>query len=103
MEQPSASSDGSAKSKSSGDSAAIVPDDDYAATGIGRSVDNNVYLVDLDLESRPAATIHVRYEYRPQLVRLGLLKARPQHQELNPLRRRELAKGFEDQTFCPEP
>ena len=35
-----------------------------AATGIGRSVRHDVRYVDLDLESRPAADIVIRYQYR---------------------------------------
>jgi len=34
-----------------------------AATGIGRSVRNDVREIDMDLESRPAAELTVRYEY----------------------------------------
>ena len=34
-----------------------------AATGIGRSVRNDVREIDMDLESRPAAELMVRYEY----------------------------------------
>jgi len=100
-ERPSASADGAAKSGSSRERA-IAPEDDYAATGIGRSVDNSVYLVNLNLESRPIATMNVRYEYRPELVRLGVL-TRPSYPEPDPLRRRELASGFKNPTFCPEP
>ena len=35
-----------------------------AATGIGRSVHHDVRYVDLDLDSRPAAEITIRYQYR---------------------------------------
>lgn len=80
---------------------APVPDDEYAATGIGRSVRNDVRWVNLDLESRPAAEVSIRYEYYPALVRLGIVPrtyARP-----DSLRRREGATGFEDRRFSPEP
>ena len=97
-QQPSANS--SAKSGPARDRA-IAPDDDYAATGIGRSVGNNVYLVDLNLEPRPVASLNMRYEYRPELVRLGVLP-RP-YPEPDPLRRRERARGFDERMFCPEP
>jgi len=36
---------------------------DRAATGIGRSVRNDVREIDMDLESTPAAALTVRYEY----------------------------------------
>lgn len=34
-----------------------------AATGIGRSIRNDVDYIDMDLESRPAAQVTIRYEY----------------------------------------
>jgi len=80
---------------------APVPDDEYAATGIGRSVRNDVQWINLELESRPAAEVMIRYEYYPALVRLGIVPrtyTRP-----DTLRRREGATGFEDRRFSPEP
>ncbi|MGH9874423.1 MAG: hypothetical protein ACRD9S_18365 [Pyrinomonadaceae bacterium] len=77
------------------------PDDEYAATGIGRSVHNDVRWVNMELDSRPAAEVVIRYEYSPALVRLGVLpRAYPRP---DPLRRREGARGFEDRRFSPEP
>ncbi len=76
-------------------------DDDYAATGIGRPVENHVRWVNMNLERRPAAEVTIRYEYHAALVRLGVLP-RP-HRDENALRRRERARGFEDPRFCPEP
>ncbi len=76
------------------------PSDDYAATGIGRRVDHEVENVHLDLERRPSAVVRVRYEFRPQLVKLGLLPApRPCP---DPLDRREHASGFSG-SYCPDP
>lgn len=37
--------------------------DDDAATGIGRSVRNDVRYMDMDLESRPAAEVRICYDY----------------------------------------
>ncbi|HSE16837.1 MAG TPA: hypothetical protein VLB46_07270 [Pyrinomonadaceae bacterium] len=51
--------------------------DDNAATGIGRNVRNDVRWVDMDLDSRAAGEVTIRYEYR---------------------RAREDSRGF-----CPEP
>ncbi len=100
---PAAASEGAGNAEQSRDRAiAPAPDDDYAATGIGRSVNNDVYRVHLDLESRPVAVLNIRYEYRPELVRLGLLP-RHQYPKPDPLRRRERAKGFAERDFCPEP
>lgn len=78
-----------------------LPDDEYAATGIGRSVQNDVRWVNLDLDSRPAAEVSLRYEYYPALVRLGILPRR--YERPDPLRRREGATGFEERRFSPEP
>jgi hypothetical protein len=68
----------------------FIPDD-YAATGIGRRVDNPVRRIRMNLEERPAASIRIRYEYREQLVRLGVL---PSPWAPDPLSRREQANGF---------
>jgi hypothetical protein len=76
-------------------------DDDYAATGIGRSVRNEVQWVNMNLDSRPVSELTIRYEYYWALVRLGIL---PRHYPRpDPLRRRESASGFEDRRFSPEP
>jgi hypothetical protein len=72
------------------------PDDEYAATGIGRSVHNDVRWVNLELESRPAGEVVIRYEYYPALVRLGVMP-RP-YPRPDALDRRERAGGF-----SPEP
>lgn len=77
------------------------PDDEYAATGIGRSVHNDVRWINMELDSRPAAEVAIRYEYYPALVRLGVLPRG--YQRPDPLRRRERATGFEDRRFSPEP
>jgi hypothetical protein len=94
----------SPSAKSSGDAAgaarnkrgiAPAPDDDYAATGIGRSVRHDVRWVDMDLDSRPAGEVTVRYEYYSALLRLGVI---PRPREPYPLYRREDSRGF-----SPEP
>jgi hypothetical protein len=73
---------------------------EYAATGIGDRVGHKVQRVYLDLEERPFATIDLRYEFRPMLVRLGVI---PPKITEDPLLRREKAKGFREDVFCPEP
>jgi hypothetical protein len=76
-------------------------DDDYAATGIGRSVHNDVQWVNMNLDARPVGEVTIRYEYYAALVRLGIV---PRHYPRpDPLRRRESASGFEDRRFSPEP
>jgi hypothetical protein len=81
--------------------APVVSEDEYAATGIGRSVANDVRWTYMDLEDSPTVAVSIRYEYRPALVRLGILP-RP-YQSPDPLQRRERARGFRDGQFCPEP
>lgn len=76
-------------------------DDDYAATGIGRSVHNDVQWVNMNLDSRPVGEATIRYEYYAALVRLGVVPHR--YPRPDPLRRRESASGFEDRRFSPEP
>ncbi len=83
-----------------GDASALGSAADYAATGIGRPTEHEVQLVDMNLEDAPAAFVDIRYEYRLQLVRLGVLPASPAAPD--PLARRENAHGFEG-GFCPVP
>lgn len=74
-------------------------ENEYAATGMGDRTGHVVEQVWLDLEDAPAQTVNIRYEFRPQLVRLGVLKPVP---TAGVLERRERARGF-DPGFCPEP
>lgn len=73
--------------------------DEYAATGMGRRTDHAVTQVWMDLDDAPFQSVDIRYEFRPQLVRLGIL---PRAEGPDPLRRRERAHGFEP-GFCPAP
>jgi hypothetical protein len=73
--------------------------DEFAATGIGERTAHPVALVHLDLEERPVTSIDIRYEYREQLVRLGVLPDGPGPPD--PLARRQNARGF-DKGFCPD-
>jgi hypothetical protein len=74
-------------------------DDEYAATGMGRRTGHAVTRVWLDLDETPAQTVNIRYEFRAQLVRLGIL---PAAHTSDALQRRESARGFEP-GFSPEP
>ncbi len=75
-------------------------DDEIAATGIGRKIDHRVRRVRLDLDHSPAAQLRLRYEYREQLVHLGVL---PSPEKERALARRERATGFDDFDFAPDP
>jgi hypothetical protein len=77
--------------RSSAEAPSIAPSDDYAATGMGRRTDHAVTEVEMALERQPIASLSIRYEFRPQLVKLGVMFDR------DPLKRRERATGF-----CPE-
>jgi hypothetical protein len=70
-------------------------DDEYAATGMGRRTRHEVEQVSVELERSPVASISLRYEFRPQLVKLGVFP--PSWPKLD---RRERAQGF---AYCPEP
>ena len=74
-------------------------EDEYAATGMGRRTGHAVEQVWLNLEEAPSHVVNIRYEFRPQLVKLGVLQPAP---TADPLVRREGARGFEP-GFCPEP
>jgi hypothetical protein len=94
--EQSARSQGAPSAKSSGAARPVpAPDEDYAATGIGRSVRHDVRWVNMDLDSNAAAEVTVRYEYYSALLRLGVV---PKPREPYPLHRREDARGF-----SPEP
>jgi hypothetical protein len=69
------------------------PDDDYAATGIGRNVQHDVRWIDMDLESRSVGEVTIRYEYYSALLKLGVVP-----RERYTLQRREDSRGF-----SPEP
>ena len=94
---------GRARSQNQPQSAARpAPDDEYAATGIGRNMRHDVRWVNLNLDPRPVAQTTIRYEYREALVRLGIIP-RPRHDNADALRRRERSTGFDDRRYSPEP
>lgn len=97
--QPSAAAERQASAAGPGPSASKQAADEYAATGMGRRTGHAVTQVSLELEDAPAQAVNIRYEFRPQLVRLGIL---PPAQPADRLQRREGARGFEP-GFCPEP
>jgi hypothetical protein len=102
-EKESRSESGAGRSRGSDGATAARPrtDDDYAATGIGRSIEHDVEWIQMRLEHSPAAEVSIRYEYHDTLVRLGILP-RPWRDD-GSLRRRERARGFEDPRYSPEP
>ncbi len=91
--------DSAEKQRAEGSAAAPAPpsslSDDYAATGMGSRLRHDVTEVAIDLDPSPAATLRIRYEFRPVLSSLGVLP-RPE----DPLDRRERSHGFGP--FCPE-
>lgn len=103
-EAPSSSSAGSSNQSAPKSADAYpAPDDDYAATGIGRNVRHDVRWVNLDLDERAAGEVTLRYEYRDALVRLGVNPRPYPYPNPDTLRRRERAKGFENRRYSPEP
>jgi hypothetical protein len=105
--EPKTSGESSARSEGGRDAAKArsapaypPPDDESAATGIGRSVRNDVQWIKMDLDARPAGEIIIRYEYRASLVRLGIIPR--DYPRPDVLDRRERARGFEPK-YCPQP
>lgn len=70
--------------------------DRFAATGIGDRTEFPVTWVAFEEEPTPAARVALRYEFRPELVRLGVLRPR------DGLTTREQARGFEHD-YAPDP
>lgn len=70
--------------------------DSFAATGIGERESFPVTWVDFQEDSTPTASIALRYEFRPELVRLGVLS------DDGNLWDREKAQGF-DRKYAPSP
>lgn len=70
-----------------------------AATGIGERVDHRVERIHMELENRPFTVVTLRYEYRPQLVKLGILPAPDPY--YTPRERK--APVAEANGFCPQP
>jgi hypothetical protein len=78
-------------------SAAAAGRDEYAATGMGRPTGHAVTQVQIAFETAPSQSTEIRYEFRPQLVKLGILPAALPD---DPLSRRERARGFQGD-FAP--
>jgi hypothetical protein len=66
---------------------------------MGRPTEHLVRAIHLDLEDTPVHTVDIRYEFRPQLVRLGIL---PRETAIDRMRQRDRARGFEPE-FSPIP
>jgi len=92
------------RSAAQGESSASAPltegnvrePDRFAATGIGERTSFPVQWVSFEEDPVPAATISLRYEYRRELVRLGVF---PREDELYA---RDRGRGFEHE-YAPEP
>jgi len=75
---------------------AARPSDSFAATGIGERTDFPVQWVSFEEDPVPAASIALRYEYRRELVRLGVLSREDE------LYARDRGRGFE-RSYAPDP
>jgi hypothetical protein len=104
-EEPQAALDSppSARQKSSADAQAAGTMRDeaplhesYAATGIGERTSFPVRWVQFDEDPVPAATVSLRYEYRRELIRLGVLSGE------GDLYARDRGRGFERE-YAPDP
>lgn len=97
--EPATPQAGAARERADAASSPAKVKEEYAATGMGRPTGHAVTHIRIDLEPAPAQVVDIRYEFRPQLVRLGVLPAAPANDSLD---RRERARGF-DQGFSPVP
>ncbi|HEX7251785.1 MAG TPA: hypothetical protein VF376_02805 [Thermoanaerobaculia bacterium] len=75
----------------------IEPTDGLAATGIGERTSFPIEWIDFQEDPRPIARMALRYEYRRELVRLGVFP-RPGDE----LALRERARGFQPE-YAPDP
>jgi len=91
---------GAAENKSRADSPRSAPapreSDSFAATGIGERTDFPVQWVNFEEDPVPAASIALRYEYRRELVRLGVFSREDE------LYARDRGRGF-DRSYAPDP
>jgi hypothetical protein len=74
---PRSSPNASADSEVSRRDSRAMKSESQAATGIGRSVRNDVEWVDMELDSRPVAEVTVRYEYSRRRVAPGPFSPEP--------------------------
>jgi hypothetical protein len=70
--------------------------DRFAATGAGERTHFPVNWIEFEEDPDPVAQIRLRYEFRPELIRLGVLRPRED------LHARERGRGFERQ-YAPDP
>ena len=101
-ERTRAEADTAAPQSKAGEVKAASPaaESEYAATGIGDRIRHEVEAIHMNLEDRPFANLNMRYEFRPALVKLGVI---PPPRIDDPLIRRERARGFSQGPYCPEP
>jgi hypothetical protein len=99
VESARAQAEGGASAPAEGPSPKIAPKaaDNYAATGIGERTPFRVQWAAFDEDPTPAARLAIRYEFRPQLVRLGVLP-----REDDGVFARDGARGFEH-AYAPDP
>jgi len=86
---------GAAENKARAD-APLRESDSFAATGIGERTDFPVRWVHFEEDPVPAASIALRYEYRRELVRLGVFSREDE------LYARDRGRGF-DRSYAPDP
>jgi hypothetical protein len=75
---------------------ALRESDRFAATGIGERTDFPVRWVSFEEDPVPAASIALRYEYRRELIRLGVFTREDE------LYARDRGRGF-DRSYAPDP
>jgi hypothetical protein len=99
-EQPQADSAGLGSQEGKAKASSLPSQAEYAATGIGERIRHEVQRIHMDLEDQPFSTVSLRYEFRSALVRLGIVRPVT---TTDPLIRRQQARGFREEAYCPEP
>ena len=95
-EEPLRAPSAPSKDEARSDVQPAIEADRFAATGIGERTSFSVTWVDFREDPTPVATVSLRYEFRPELVRLGVLSSDQD------LWAREKAQGFE-RRYAPSP
>jgi hypothetical protein len=91
------SRDAQAQAKPDAETRRKAQSERYAATGIGDKTDFSVRRIEFEEDPTPVARLALRYEFRRELVRLGVI---PRVED--DLAERERARGFEPR-YAPDP
>jgi len=87
--------------KSKRPSSLARPSNELAATAQGRSVNESIDFIKINLERQPSMQVSIRYEFHDTLVKLGIIKP-SSNQFDDAITRRDKSEGFKTIEFSPE-